>query len=322
MDRRRFLLTSLAGTLAAPLAAEAQQAGKVTDRVSLGSAARETPSPPSAFAQGLRELGYVEGRNIVIEYRFADGKVERLPGLAAELVRLKVDVIVTAVRPPFAAASSDDARSRSSWFPSAIPSGLDSSRASRGRAATSPGVPRERRSLAGKRLELLREVVPRLARMAVLWNPARPGPGRWSDRRRRPALAVELGVGRGRGGPASSTGVRAVQRRARPRSSCCRLRSFTAPAPAIVDFAAKNRLPAISMIREFVGGGRSHGLRRRTMPRSPARRRATSTRSSRARSPPICRSSSRPSSSWSSTSRPPRRSASRSRRRCWRGRIR
>jgi len=92
MDRRRFLLTSLAGALAAPLAAGAQQATKVA-RVGY-LATNPTPHFQAAFRQGLREFGYVEGRNLVIEDRDAAGKLERLPALAAELVALKVDVIV------------------------------------------------------------------------------------------------------------------------------------------------------------------------------------------------------------------------------------
>ena len=98
MDRRRFLLTSLAGAVAPPLAAEGQQAGKIPRIGFLVAASASDPSFErwiEAFRQGLRDLGYVEGRNIVIEYRYADGKYERLPALAAELVRLKVDVIVS-----------------------------------------------------------------------------------------------------------------------------------------------------------------------------------------------------------------------------------
>jgi putative tryptophan/tyrosine transport system substrate-binding protein len=97
MDRRRFLLTALAGALAAPRAAGAQQAAKVP-RIGWLSIASRTPEAShliEAFSLGLRELGYVEERNVAIEWRFADGKPERLPALAAELVALKVDIIVT-----------------------------------------------------------------------------------------------------------------------------------------------------------------------------------------------------------------------------------
>src|SRR6266705_837993 len=93
MDRRRFLLTSLAGVLAAPRAAEAQQGAKAARVGYLAGNLAGGPHLPEAFRQGLRDLGYVEGRNVVIEYRDAEGKLERLPALAAELVPLQVDVI-------------------------------------------------------------------------------------------------------------------------------------------------------------------------------------------------------------------------------------
>src|SRR5712692_9547664 len=92
--RRRDLLALLAGAaIAWPLPAEAQQAAKPARIGYLGIAARDNPNP-QAFLQGLRDLGYIEGRNLVIEYRDAEGKPERFPGPAAELVALKVDVIV------------------------------------------------------------------------------------------------------------------------------------------------------------------------------------------------------------------------------------
>src|ERR1700693_1643804 len=93
MDRRGTVLALLA-LGAAPLAAEAQQAAKIARIGYLTSSLGVNPHLPEAFRQGLRDLGYVEGRNLVIEYRDAEGKVDRLPALAAELVALKVDVIV------------------------------------------------------------------------------------------------------------------------------------------------------------------------------------------------------------------------------------
>src|SRR5713101_8382654 len=93
MDRRTFLAGTGAVLLAAPLAAEAQQAARVARIGWLGDSPAATPHLRVAFRQGLRDLGYVEGRNVVIEYRDAEGKLERFPALAAELVALKVDVI-------------------------------------------------------------------------------------------------------------------------------------------------------------------------------------------------------------------------------------
>jgi putative ABC transport system substrate-binding protein len=97
MDRRRFLLTSVVGVVAAPLASEAQPSASLPR---IGFLAPSSPSDPrvarylQAFRHGLRELGYMEGQNIAIEFRWAGGQYDRLPGLAAELVRLKVNVIV------------------------------------------------------------------------------------------------------------------------------------------------------------------------------------------------------------------------------------
>jgi putative tryptophan/tyrosine transport system substrate-binding protein len=94
VDRRAFIGTLAGGLLAAPLAARAQSRGKIARIGYLTTAEASEPSVDKAFRQGLRDLGYVEGRNVVIEYRSAHGKAERLPDLAAELVALRVDVVV------------------------------------------------------------------------------------------------------------------------------------------------------------------------------------------------------------------------------------
>src|SRR2546427_5657466 len=104
MERRTFLAVTGAALLAAPLAAEGQQAAQIARIGYLTSSPAGSLHAPEAFLQGLRDLGYVEGRNIVIEYRDAEGKPERFPALAAELVALKVDVIVTGATPPTLAA--------------------------------------------------------------------------------------------------------------------------------------------------------------------------------------------------------------------------
>ncbi len=106
MDRRTFIANVARGLVAVPLATEAQQAGKIY-RIGYLSAAAPAASATviDAFRQGLRERGWVEGQNIVIDYRFAEGRYDRLPDLAAELVRLNIDVIVAAPTPPAMAAS-------------------------------------------------------------------------------------------------------------------------------------------------------------------------------------------------------------------------
>jgi putative tryptophan/tyrosine transport system substrate-binding protein len=172
MDRRRFLLTSLAGALAAPLAAEAQQAAKVP-RVGLLFFGSPGPSREiDSFRQGLRELGYVEGQNIVVEYRFASGRVERLHELASELVRLKPDVIITPGTP-----ASMAAKRATSTIPvvfagvaDAIGADLVANLARPGGNVT--GLTSISAELGGKRLEILKGMVPRASRVAVLYNPA------------------------------------------------------------------------------------------------------------------------------------------------------
>src|SRR5215831_17319819 len=103
MDRRRFLLSSLAGALAAPLDTHAQRARKVPRIGYLHAVPRPSPFF-QMLGQGLRDLGYVEDQNFAFEYRSADGKVERLPTLAADLVSLNVDLIVTSIAPAARAA--------------------------------------------------------------------------------------------------------------------------------------------------------------------------------------------------------------------------
>src|SRR6266404_984397 len=142
MDRRSFLFVFSLGGLSAPLAADAQPTGKVyrIGYLGMGSA---TVSPPfvEAFREGLRELGLVEGQNIVIDYRFAEGRFDRLPELAAELVLLRVDVIMAGPTPQPWRPRTLPGRSLSSWRALAIPLSKDSSRASRARVGTSQGCP-------------------------------------------------------------------------------------------------------------------------------------------------------------------------------------
>ena len=157
--------------LALGVIAEAQQAKKIPRIGFLGDSASTNPARNEAFRQGLRDLGYVEGKNIVIESRFWEGKQDRQRALAAELARLKVDVIV--------AVGSGDiraAKEASTTIPivmisggDAVGSGLVASLASPGGNVT--GLATLRPELSGKRLELLKETVPRLSRVAVFTSP-------------------------------------------------------------------------------------------------------------------------------------------------------
>ena len=175
MRRREFVALVGGAAVAWPIAARAQQAGKVFRIGFLGSpSAASLPERNEAFRAGLRDLGYQEGRDIVIEYRWADGRLGQLPALAAELVRLKVDVIVTHGIPGILAAKQATATIPIVMAVSgdAVASGLVSSIARPGGNVT--GLTFFTPELAVKRLELLKENVPGLAEVGVLLNPANP----------------------------------------------------------------------------------------------------------------------------------------------------
>lgn len=167
--RRRLLIALGAGLLSAVRGAQAQQAHKVPQ---IGYVGNSTPALESAlvegFRQGLRERGYVDGRNIAIEYRWVEGKLDRVPGLAAELVRLKVDLVFAWGTPAVAAA-----RQATSTIPivfagvaDPVGSGFIASLARPGGNIT--GVSNLASGLSGKRVELLAQIVPGIKRVASL----------------------------------------------------------------------------------------------------------------------------------------------------------
>ena len=162
--------------LAVAVIAEAQQTAKLP-RIAYLIVASPSASLArfEAFRQGLRELGYVEGKNIVIEWRSAEGKLDRLPGLVAELVRLKVDIIVTAGPSPTRAAKEATSMIPIVMAQDADPvgSGFVASLARPGGNIT--GLSTLAPELSGKRLELLKEIVPKLLRVAVLGTSTNPG---------------------------------------------------------------------------------------------------------------------------------------------------
>jgi putative tryptophan/tyrosine transport system substrate-binding protein len=176
MDRRAFLGSFVGGFLAAPLAAEAQQAGKTYRIGLLGTVPLTHPGAAriwGGFFEGLQQLGYIEGQNIVTEGRYSEGRFERLPRLVAELVRLKVDV--NRSRDDNTGISQEchlddphrhDKRSRPRR------DGLVASLAKPGGNLT--GLTSRVADLVGKRLQLLKEAVPQLSRLAVLANPLDP----------------------------------------------------------------------------------------------------------------------------------------------------
>ena len=173
---RRELLAALGGAAAAwPLAARAQQAGKLPTIGFLGQTTHSGGSEwVAAFVQRLHELGWNEGRTIAIEYRWAEGREERFAEIAAEFVRLKVDVIVTSGTPQVLAAKQATSVIPIVFATAGDPvgTGLVTSLARPGGNVT--GLSNQMTDLAGKRLELLREVVPNLRRLAIIANVANP----------------------------------------------------------------------------------------------------------------------------------------------------
>jgi len=174
-----LILTLILGILAAPLAAEAQRQAKVP-RIGYLSGSGD-PSAPGhqveAFRQGLRDRSYIEGKNILVEYRYVEGKLDRVPGLVAELVQLKVDVLVIGLLLPGVRAAKEATKIIPIVMVSAVDpvaAGIVGSLARPGGNIT--GLATLQRDLSGKRLELVKEVVPGMSRVGVLWDANAPGP--------------------------------------------------------------------------------------------------------------------------------------------------
>ncbi len=259
MSARNGLIVVLAlGLLAAPFPAGAQQPVKIP-RIGylLARTRADTAHLTNAFRQGLRELGYVEGQTIAIEYRWAEGRLEKLPDLAAELVRFKLDVIVTAGE-----ASIRAARQATSTIPivmatagDPVGSGLIASLARPGGNLT--GLSILATDLSGKRLELIKETLPKLSRAAVLWNPdnAVKVLELKETQAAARALGVTLQVAQVRGPNDFEIAFSAITR-GRPDALVTLVESLTLLHRArIADFALKSRLPMIAELREFAEAG-------------------------------------------------------------------
>jgi putative ABC transport system substrate-binding protein len=258
MDRRAFLAGTGAVLLAAPLAAEAQPAAKIARIGYL--ATNPTPHLQEAFRQGLRDLGYVEGRNLVIEYRDAKGKLERLPALAAELVALKVDVILASGTPQTLAAKQATGTLPIVFALAADPvtSRLVTSLAQPGGNVTGLSVLAP--DLVGKCLEQLKQTVPGVSRVAVLWQPGGVGERTERDMLKEAevaarALGVRLQVVEARG-PEDFDRAFSEMTRARAGALTVLTSSMLfGERRRLVDLAAKNRLPAVYPWREGVDAG-------------------------------------------------------------------
>src|SRR5262249_28794411 len=186
-----FLLPITVLLFALCLSAEAQQPTKIAriGYLNPGDPVSRTYRT-EAFRQGLKELGYIEGKNIIIEYRFAEAKADRLPELARELVTLKVDIIFAGGHPATEAAKNATqtipiVTSSSDPVGSGFVAGLPRP------GGNITGLANLTSELSGKRLELLKEVIPQLSRVAVLWTPGHPAVGAWREAE---VAAQSLGV--------------------------------------------------------------------------------------------------------------------------------
>jgi putative tryptophan/tyrosine transport system substrate-binding protein len=255
MKKKIAVLTLCAMLYALGIPVEAQQAKKVSR---IGYLTQGAPSTSSlavkALREGLRELGYVEGQNIIIEYRYAESRTERFPELAADLVRLKVDVIVASGTRanlaakkatgaiPIVMANSDDP----------LGSGLVESLARPGGNVT--GFSSMGQELGGKRLELFREAFPKVRRLAFLWNAVSN-----SLLRETQTAAQTLGfkiLSLEVRGPEDFDGAFSLLTRERSDGLFTFTSAFmTANRKRIVEFAAKNRVPAIYHNEQFVEDG-------------------------------------------------------------------
>jgi ABC-type uncharacterized transport system substrate-binding protein len=258
MTKRAYRIALCAVLFALCVPAEAQQPARILRiGILIPASASFHSARVEAFRQRLRELGYVEGKNISIEYRYAEGKPERLPDLAAELVRLKVDVIVTGGGPTILVAKKASATIPIVFAGDSDPvgSGFVSSLARPGGNIT--GLSTMAPDLDGKRLELLKEAFPKVARVAFLWQPG-------STRGNLPLTEMEAAA-KALGVKLQSLEVRGLAdfdlafARAKRDGAQALITSTGAlintQQRQVLDFAAKNRLPAMYPTSEFVEAG-------------------------------------------------------------------
>jgi ABC-type uncharacterized transport system substrate-binding protein len=258
MDRRAFIGTLAGGLLAAPLAAEGQPAGKVwrIGYLDQGSAGRNRPYL-EALQQGLRDLGWVEDHNIALEVRFAEGKTDQLPSLAAELVRLRVAIIVTSSTPAALAAkqATKTIPIVIGFAADPVGSGIVASLARPGGNIT--GWTHLGLDLRPKYLALLKEAVPTAHRFGVLWNPTNPvhKPSLKGIEAAAERLKVELHL----------VGVQDPKDLESTFSAMAGGRvealvvfpdgMFLAQTPLIIGLAARHRLPTMYGVREYAEAG-------------------------------------------------------------------
>jgi putative ABC transport system substrate-binding protein len=260
-DRRTFIAAVASGLLAAPLAAKAQQPAKVARIGYLANVPAVNPHLHESFRQGLRDLGYVEGRSVAIEVGSAEGKPERFPALAAELVALKVDVIVAGGGTLATMAAKQATTTIPIIFTGdvdPVANGFVTSLSRPGGNVTGLAVLQP--ELVGKGLEQITQAVPGAGRVAALWQPGGWSEGTGKDIRKGAEVAartigVQLQFVEVRG-PADFDRAFADMTRAHAGAVTVLSNTmFFGERRRLVDLAAKNRLPVMYGAREYVDGG-------------------------------------------------------------------
>jgi putative tryptophan/tyrosine transport system substrate-binding protein len=241
--RRRDFITFVGGAVAWPLAARAQQPTKVRRVGVLLYSTPQAESQVERVRSGLRELGYVEGGNLIMSYASAEGKPERLPDLAAALVREGPDLLVA-----LGGDVAPDAAKATSTIPivfisSADPVQLGLAASLARPAGNATGVTLLQDDLASKRLELLKEAVPRVSRVAFLWNPDHPDNELREARRAAQSFDVRLELVEMRGSGDLENAFRAVTQAGCDGLYVVSSRHTALNTANIVDFALKNRIP-------------------------------------------------------------------------------
>ena len=258
MKRKKLAALTLCAMLFAfSLSAEAQQAGRVPRIGFLTTSPSTFPGRIEAFRQGLRELGYVEGKNIVIELRYSEGKLDRYPALVADLVRLKVDIIVSSgpTGTRFLKEATTTIPIVMAFDTDPVGNGLVASLSRPGGNITGLSVLSP--ELGGKRLEILKEVVPKLSRIGVFGSSTLPG---YAQTLRETELAAEaFGVKLQYFDVLGPKDIEAGFRRAVKARADALLAQGSAILNAhgtqVADLAVKNRLPAMYYAAEFVEAG-------------------------------------------------------------------
>jgi ABC-type uncharacterized transport system substrate-binding protein len=260
MERRTFLSVITSGLLAAPLAAEAQQVGRLP-RIGVLATRTAGDARLEGLLQGLRDLGYVEGRNLLIEYRDAEGKTERFPALAAELVSLKCDVIVTTGGTLAAQATKRATTTLPIVFASvgdAVAEGLVTSLARPGGNVT--GLTVAATELVSKSLEVIKQAVPGVNRVAMLFKPDAMPDSAKKDRLKAAdvaarALGVRLQIVEARGAEDFDRAFSEMTRARADALAVPAINLFNLERRRLVNLAAQNRLPAVYPNRDFVDAG-------------------------------------------------------------------